>query len=327
MPALTRLNLRFVTPFKDSVVQYMIDHPVKIKDLHLDAPNLVTDDCWRQLFTKLGPHLQSLKLWNLDFAFDDETARIMCSNCTGLRRLKLKHLWKIGDPALKAISTLKSLEHLSLNLEQESLTEPLLHVIAELGRSLRSLSLEEFQLADDRLLQHIHDHCHRLSKLRLTKNAIYTDKGLAELFRGWRNPPLTFVDLRSLRDVDMTNPAGPLEPVGLASDAFISLMEHSGSKLGALNIASCRHVSHAAFEKVFSADKKYPELKFLDVSFQGAIDDFLVQCIFRSCPALTRLVVFGCFRIREVVIPKGVVLIGTVGAKVMIDGIAQKETV
>lgn len=326
MPALTRLNLRFVTPFKDSVIQYMIDRDLKLKDLHLDAPNLVTDDSWRQLFMKLGLQLQSLKLWNLDSAFDDETVKIMCSNCTGLRRLKLKHLWKIGDPALETIANLKSLEHLSLNLERETSPQPLLRVVAAVGPHLRSLSLEQFQQADDKLLEHIHTHCHQLSKLRLTHNATFTDKGLTNLFRNWRNPPLKFVHLRSLRDVDMTNPSGPEEPIGLASDAFIALMEHSGSKLETLNIASCRHVSHAAFEKVFDANKQYPELKYLDLSFQGAIDDYLAQCIFRCCPALTRMVAFGCFRIREVVVPKGVALIGTVGAKLMVDGIAQKET-
>ena len=74
MPNLTRLNLRFVTPMKDRIFQYMMDRDMNIQDLHLDSPNLVTDEVWRQLFTRLGPRLRSLKLWNLDSAFDDEAS-------------------------------------------------------------------------------------------------------------------------------------------------------------------------------------------------------------------------------------------------------------
>ncbi|KAJ5818260.1 hypothetical protein N7474_003851 [Penicillium riverlandense] len=319
MPGLTRLNLRFVTPFKDAVFEYMLDRDLKIQDLQLDSPNLVSNGCWRQLFMKLGPQLQTLKLWNLDWAFDDETAEIMCNNCTGLRRLKLKHLWNLGDAALKSISSLKSLEHLSLNLKQETTNEPLLHMVSQLGPNLRTLSLEEFQQADDQLLQSIHDHCHHLSKLRLTSNAIITDRGLADLFRDWKNPALTSVDFHALRDVDTGNPAGPPEPIGLASDGFKALMEHSGSKLETLNIASCRHITHAAFEEVFSEKKRYPALKSLDISFQVAVDDYVAQCIVRCCPALTKLVVFGCFGIRDLRIHRGVAPIGLVTAKVTVD--------
>lgn len=327
MPALTRLNLRFVTPMKDRIFEYMMDRDMNVQHLHLDSPNLVTDACWRQLFTQLGPRLQSLKLWNLDSAFDDETIQVLSKSCTCLQRLKLKYLWKIGDEALEVISAMKNLEHLSLHLIRETQPEPLLRVIAEVGPKLRSLSLEEFTLADDRLLQHIHEHCHKLFKLRVTSNATFTDKALAELFRNWSNPPLRFVDFQKLRDVDMVNPSGPEEPVGLASDGFIALMGHSGSRIETLNISSCRHISHKAYEEVFDESKEYPELRYLDISFNGVVDDYLLQCIFRCCPALTRLVVFGCFKIRDVGVPKGIAVIGTVGAKLTVDGITQKEIV
>lgn len=327
MPALTRLNLRFVTPMKDRIFEYMMDRDMNIQHLHLDSPNLVTDACWRQLFTQLGPRLKSLKLWNLDSAFDDETIQVLSKSCTNLQRLKLKYLWKIGDEALEALSTMRNLEHLSLHLIRETQPEPLLRIIAEVGPKLHSLSLEEFTLADNRLIRHIHEHCHRLFKLRVTNNATYTDKALAELFHDWSNPALKFVDFQKLRDVDMANPSGPEEPVGLASDGFKALMEHSGSRIETLNISSCRHISHQAYEEVFSESKEYPELRYLDISFNGVVDDYLLQCILRCCPALTRLVVFGCFKIRDVRVPKGIAVIGTVGAKLVVDGITQKEIV
>ncbi|KAJ5780850.1 hypothetical protein N7457_006010 [Penicillium paradoxum] len=327
MPHLTRVNLRFTTPMKDRIFHYMIERDMEIKDLHLDGPNLVTDACWRQLFMKLGHRFLSLKLWNLDSAFDNETAQVMCLHCPNLHRLKLKFLHKLGNEMLEGISKLKSLQHLSLRFlkETEIETEHLLQIIACVGSQLRSLSLEEFEFVDDRLLQHVHEHCHHLTKLRLTLNSTFTDKGLAALFTGWSNQALTYVDLNSLRDVDMTNPAGPAEPIGLASDGFIALMEHSGSKIQHLNMASCRHISYKAFEQVFAENKLYPNLKYLDISFSTVADDYLTQCIFRCCPALQRLIVFACFKIRDIHIPRGLALIGTVGATIRIDGITQIE--
>ncbi|KAJ5919034.1 hypothetical protein N7466_009977 [Penicillium verhagenii] len=327
MPALTRLNLRFVTAMKDPVFEYLMDRDTKIQDLHLNSPNLVTDTCWRQLFTKIGPQLQSLKLWNLDSAFDDETAEVMSKNCINLRRLKLKYLDKLGDKTIEAISTMKTLQHLSLHLTRETKPEPLLQAIAHLGPNLYSLSLESFQLADDRLVQHIHEHCRELSKLRIADNAIITDKAMADLFRGWSNPGLRFVDFSGLRDVDMANPHGPSEAVGLASGGFIALMEHSGLKLQNLKVTSCRHISHAAYEEVFAENKRYPELKSLDLAFNAPVDDYIIQCIFRCCPALKKIVVFGCLKIRDLRVPKGVAVIGTLGAKLTVDGVAQKEIV
>ncbi|KAJ5408228.1 hypothetical protein N7509_002111 [Penicillium cosmopolitanum] len=326
MPDLTKLNLRFVTPMKDHIFEYMIENNKSIRDLHLDSPNLVTDDCWREVFVKMGPRLQSLKLWNLDAAFDDKTAEVMCENCTGLERLKLKYIAKIGDGALKGIASLKTLKHLSLCFMQETEPEPLLHVISSIGPNLRSLSLEDFKNADDPLIQSIHDNCHSLTKLRFAKNDLCTDKALASLFQNWSNPPLTYVDLHRVRDVDMSNPAGPPEPVGLASDGFIALMEHSGSRIQSLNVSSCRHISREAYETVFAENKQYPHLRHLDISFNGPVDDYIAQCILRCCPALTKFVVFACFKIRELKVNKGVAVIGTIGAKLTVEGIVQAET-
>lgn len=326
MPDLTKLNLRFVTPMKDHIFDYMLENNKSIRDLHLDSPNLVTEDCWRRVFITMGPQLRSLKLWNLNAAFDDKTAEVMCENCTGLERLKFKYIAKIGDGALEAISKLKALKHLSLCLLQETETEPLLKIISSVGSNLRSLSLEDFANADDSLLHSIHENCHNLTKLRFTRNDLVTDKALAALFQDWNNPPLTYVDFHEVRDVDMSNPAGPPEPVGLASDGFVALMEHSGSKIQSLNVSSCRHISREAYETVFAENKQYPHLRHLDVSFNGPVDDYIAQCILRCCPALTKFVIFACFQVRDLKVNKGVAVIGTIGAKLTVEGIVQSET-
>lgn len=322
MPSLTQINLRFAGQLKDNVLEYMMDRNPQIKNLQLDATNLVSDTCWRRVFQKYGQQLESIKLSNLDFCLDDESVTEMCKHCTGLRRLKLKQCWKTGDESLKAIAGLKWLEHLSLTFVQETEKDRLGGIIANTGSSLRTLSLEGFHNADDSVLELIHSRCHSLYKLRFSDNAVCTDKGFSHLFQNWGNTPLEFVDLSSTRDVDKSNPDGPEEAIGLAPKGFVALMNHSGAGIQKLNISSCRHISHAAFEEVFSEGKQYPHLKELDVSFQPVMDDYLIGCIFRSCPAIKKVVAFACFNVREVRVPTGVALIGGLRAQdpIVVEG-------
>ncbi|KAI9370498.1 hypothetical protein BJX61DRAFT_515411 [Aspergillus egyptiacus] len=310
MPALTHVNLRFAGQLKDSVIDYMIDRNLAIKHLQLDAANLVTDSRWRQVFQKLGGQLETLRLSNLDFSLDDETVEVMCSCCRGLRRLKLTNCWKVSDPSLQAISTLSSLEHLSLSPIKEVKTETLVELLSTIGSNLRTLSLKSFSLADGRLLEVVHDTCKHLSKLRFSDNSSCTDKGFVKLFENWSNPPLEIIDFSSTRDIDNSNPDGPPDAIGLASSGFIALMRHSGSAVRKLNIASCRHISYAAFDEVFAEGKTYPNLKELDVSFHTVMDDYLVGRIFKCCPAIQKIVAFACFNVREARVPRGVALIG-----------------
>ncbi|KAL4933613.1 DNA repair protein Rad7, protein [Aspergillus undulatus] len=315
MPALTSVNLRFAGQLKDNVIDYMLDRNLNIQHLQLDAANLVSDLRWRQVFQKFGNKLETLRLSNLDFSLDDQTVEVMCNSCTGLRRLKLSQCWKMSDRSLQAISTLPSLEHLSLNMIKETVPENLLELVAKVGSNLRTLSLQGFPTADDTLLEAIHDKCTHLTKLRFSENSTCTDKGFTKLFENWSNPPLEIVDLSSMRDVDNTNPDGPTDATGLASNGFIALMRHSGSSIRKLNIASCRHVSYAAFEEVFAEDKTYPNLRELDVSFHTVMDDYLMGRIFRSCPAIRHVIAFACFNVREARVPKGASLIGGLRAQ------------
>ncbi|KAE8378238.1 hypothetical protein BDV26DRAFT_262032 [Aspergillus bertholletiae] len=322
MPTLTDVNLRFAGQMKNEVVEYLLRRDLRLRHLQLDAANLVSDSHWRLLFEKLGPQLETLKLSNLDFSLDDETIETMCRNCTNLRRLKLKQCWKVGHGSLQAFSSLTLLEHLSLDLVRETENDNILEVISTVGPRLYTLSLEGFPNADNCLLETIHDKCRFLSKLRLSGNIVCTDEGFAKLFTEWENPPLEYVDFSSTRDVDSLNPDGPGDAIGLASDGLIALMDHSGPAIRKLNISSCRHVSRAAFEEIFSESKVYPNLKELDVSFHTVMDDYLVGRILQCCPIIKKLVAFACFNVRDVRIPVGVALIGGLKAQdtVVVEG-------
>lgn len=316
MHNLEDVNLRFAGQMKDPILRYMMEHNRKIKCLQLGAANLITDDCWRDLFRTFGPQLESLKISEMNDSMDDETMQVLVSHCNKLSRVKFKKCFKLSETAPALLSSLRRLQHLSLSVSYDAPPSVLENLIGSVGATLQTLSLEGMYEADDSVLTAIHKSCHQLKKLRFTDNSLCSDAAFTSLFSGWSNPPLRFIDLNSNRYVDNANPDGPIDaPTGFASSGFQAMMAHSGLKLERLNIASCRHVDHQSMSSVFNGKKQYPHLAHIDISFLPTVDDFLVSSIFRSCPRLTKLVVFGCFRVKSVQIPKGVAVVGMPNAQ------------
>lgn len=320
VPRVQTLNLRNSGQFKDEVIDYILERNIPIQHLQLAAPNLVSDAKWQEFFRRRGSHLDSLKLSGLDYAMDDHTVSQMVEHCPNLRRLKLKECFKVGDPSLDAISRMKKLEHLSLRLKLPTSASSLASLIAQIGYSLRTLSLERFDNADDSVLKTIHTTCNQLSKLRFTLNDFCTDAGFVSLFSDWSNPPLAFADLSSNRDLDYANPDGPTDAIGLASNGFRALIKHSGSRLERLDISSCRHITYEAFSEIFDGATQYPYLRDMNISFLTRVDTPILAGVFRSCPQLTKVTAFGCFNIRDVEVPAGLALIGVPNAQ---DSIVQ----
>lgn len=309
------LNLRNAGQFKDEVVDYILERHVPLKNLQLEAANLVSDEKWKALFEQNGDLLESLKLAWLDYSMDDDTFMHLVSFCTNLKRLKLKKCFRLSDPALGAISGLRKLEHLSLRFPQATSAPALADLIASTGSNLRTLSLENFVEADDIVLDSIHSSCTRLEKLRFSENDYCTDAGFTALFNDWANPPLSFVDLSSNRSIDYTTPDGPEDPTGLASAGFEALMNHSGPRIERLDISSCRHITYQAFASVFDGIKQYPFLKDINIAFLTRIDSAILAGIFRSCPLMAKITAFGCFNATSVAVPKRVALIGVPNAQ------------
>ena len=315
VPNLSTLNLQCAGQFKDEVFNYILERNITLRHLQLYAANLVSDVKWREFFDKRGKYLETLKLSWLDYSMDDETVAHLAKGCPNLKRLKMKKCFKVGEQAFEVIGSLGNLEHLSLHLIQPIACLYIVALINTVGPKLRTLSLEKFEHANDAVLEAIHSHCAQLSKFRFTENDYCTDAGFVSLFTDWINPPLTFIDLSSNRDLDYTNPDGPKEPVGLASEGFKALMKHSGSRLERLNISSCRHITHEAFSKVFDGVKQYPYLKDINISLLTKIDTTIVAGMFKSCPRLTKLTAFACFNVKDVIVPTGVALIGVPNAQ------------
>lgn len=323
-PNVKRLSLRNCCQFKDSNIDYMNEKAKALVDIQLLGANLVSDDKWAELFIARGQDLKSFRVEWLDAAFDDQAVEALTTFCPNLERLKLERCKRIGEESLDAIARLQNLKHLTLRFHQEVSHEKLISLINSVGANLYTLCLEHFLDANsdptDDVLEAIHNTCRRLRKFRFTENNECSDAGYVNLFSNWDNPPLHYIDINSTRDLDNTNPEGPEDyPIGLASDGFREMMSHSGQRLEFLDISSCRHISHATFAEVFDGQRHYPYLREINLSFCPVVDTQIIAGIFRSCPIVKKVVTFGCFQVADVVVPRGIVLIGAPRAQDQIE--------
>jgi DNA repair protein RAD7 len=330
VPTVKHLRLRNAIQFKNTVMDHLLGTMVELETLSLHGSNLIDDERWNRFLTEKGSHLRALKVYYTDGHFGDEQLELLAKACPNLERLKISHNQKVTEKGVGQIKHLQDLKHLSLELYKQldgfDGEFAIMDVIECVGPGLRTLSLETINKLSNVILQFIHESCKNLSKLRLTDNQSFTDEAFAELFANWLNPPLVYLDLHKCRHIDSSEPRENPYKFGLGSAGFEALMAHSGSTLKHLNVHSCRHISLEAFEKVFAEDKKYLELKEIDVSFCQAVNDFVVGCIFRSCPNLKTLKVFGNFGVRNVRVPKGKILIGVPNALGMqIEGTEEDE--
>ncbi|TKA74832.1 hypothetical protein B0A55_05928 [Friedmanniomyces simplex] len=332
VPNIKKLVLSNTCQMKDKSMDYMLERCHELRHISMYAANLVSEEMWYRLFREAGSKLEVIKLKWLDAAFEDEAVREMVNCCPNLERLKLKLCRRLGQDSVDYIAQLPALKHLSLQIGREVSNDTLVNLIEQRGPHLETLSLEKFLDADDTVLEAIHDHCTHLAKLRLSENDTCTDAAFAALFTAWANPPLSFADFNSTRDVDNNNPTGPEdEPIGLASAGFTALMAHSGPSLKHLDIASCRFIELSAFIDVFNGAQSYPALEYINLSFCNRVDTSVVAGIFKSCPSLKRVVAFGCFDVQDVVVPGGIALIGVPRAQDAIEqfgvGIGVEEAI
>lgn len=307
---LKKLKIRNAIQFKDEVMEYLMGRHLNLESLYLYGANLLAEDRWIEFLAAKGKHLNALQIGYTDKHLNDNVVASLKDHCPSLTRLKICHNQQVSNKGVEHIADLKNLEHLGLQFVTETATEPYVHVIEKIGKQLRTFSIRNVPHVDDRLLDAIHENCTSLTKLRIQDSEVMTDAGFARLFKGWKNKPLTFIDLKKCRHVDASKPRENAHLTGLCSDGFKALMGHSGRKLKHLNVHACRHISRETFEEVFDLDKEYPELLKMEISFCEQVTDLIVGRIFRTCPKLKELNVFGCMKLKEVVVPKGRILVG-----------------
>lgn len=326
VPKVKNLRLRNAIQFKNKVMDHLLATTVELESLSVHGANLIDDERWNSFLAQKGSHLKALKVYYTDGHFGDEQLELLPKLCPGLDRLKISHNQKVTDKGIAHIANLANLQHLSLELYKPTSSPPYVDIINGIGPHLRTLSLATVLSIDDSVLEAIHENCQHLVKLRITDNEVLTDEAFAHLFTNWHNPPLTYIDLHKCRHIDAADPRENPDGIGLCSLGFEALMAHSGSSLKYIDINSCRHISRESFEAVFAPGKLYPELTNMNLSFCRNVNDFVVGCIFRTCPKIKTLEVFGNFGVREVRVPKGKILIGVPNAMGMqIEGTEEGE--
>ncbi|KAL2259811.1 hypothetical protein VTK26DRAFT_6375 [Humicola hyalothermophila] len=318
VPGLKRFKVRNAIHFKDEVADYLISRHIELEHLYLHGANLLSDTKWKELLERKGHSLRSLQVYWTDKHFGDEILSLLPTTCPSLTRLKVCHNQQVTGAGLAALAALPALRHLSLDLRNEVHPDVYVSLIAQVGAGLETLSLARVPGVDNTVLDAIHAHCRSLRKLRITDSEEVTDAGFVRLFDGWANPGLVFVDLQKCRQLDSARPRENPDGLGLCSGGFRALMAHSGCALRQLNVHGCRHIERAAFEGVFSQDKAYEGLEKLEISFCEEVTDFVVGRIFRSCPNLRELNVFGCMKVRDVRVPRGRILVGVPNARGMV---------
>lgn len=317
-PKLRRFKARSAIQFKDEVMDYLLTRDTNLEYFYLHGANLLREDKWHAFLNEKGGNLRGLQVYYTDLHFGDETIALLQHTSPNLTRLKVENNQKVTGAGVEAAGDLPNLQHLGFQLQHEIHSPSVVKALTKCGSQLHTLSLKIMPLLNDTVLQSIHDHCHTLTKLRITDSEHMTDQGFANFFNNWKNPPLDYVDLQKCRHMDSTRARDNPDEVGLCDQGFKALMAHSGSKLRILNVHACRHISQQAFEEVFAEDITYPELVDLEISFCEHVTDFVLGSIFRSCPKIKKVNVFGCMKVREVVVPRGVVLIGVPNAQGMV---------
>ncbi|EDO00199.1 hypothetical protein SS1G_03059 [Sclerotinia sclerotiorum 1980 UF-70] len=310
VPSIKSLRIRSGVQFKDKVMEHLLATTINLEHLSLSGSNLISDDYWNRYFIEKGSHLKTFKVYYTDGQFGDDQIELITESCPQLTRLKISHNQKATDAGIEHISRISTLQHLGLELQKKTSSKPYVEILGSIGPQLQTLSLGQVHAIDDSVLNAIHDNCQNINKLRITDNNVMTDAGFAHLFINWYNPPLSFIDLSKNRHLDASVPKDNPDNIGLCSLGFEALMAHSGTTLRYLDINSCRHISLQSFEKVFSLEKQYPELQEMNISFCAEVNDFVVGSIFRTCPKLKKLIIFGNFKVRDVRVPKGRILIG-----------------
>jgi len=321
LPRLRHLKIKNAIQFKDEVMAYLIDRDIELESLYLYGANLLSEEMWNRFLKEKGTSLQSFRVYFTDRYFGDSTLALLPKHCPNLKRVKFRHIQDVTGAGVKALAQVETLEHLGLQLKHTVHPDVYVHVINEIGANLRTFSIQMALTADNTILDALHARCRNLAKLRVNDSEEMTDEGFVRLFRDWANPGLRFLDLSKCRQLDSVKPRENPDKVGLCSEGFRALMEHSGKTLQHLNVHACRHISREAFEDVFGPDKVYPNLTELEISFCEEVNDFIVGSAFRSCPNLRQMNVFGCMKVKDVRVPRGKILVGVPNALGMvIDG-------
>jgi DNA repair protein RAD7 len=201
--------------------------------------------------------------------------------CPNVTELRLKEIGRLDDTFLPYISSFQKLEELDLSSPSASCSEDgMIALLEKLGERLRHLDLSDHdELGDDFLKHGIQKYAPNLVSLRLDNLPALTDEGVVSFFHEWRPSVLSTLSIARAPNV--------------GTQALPALLDCAGSTLSALSINSWRETTAEALSRIGEAR----ELRTLDVSWNRAIDNFVVKAIMDGCPKLEEIRCWGCNRV------------------------------
>jgi len=221
--------------------------------------------------------------------------RTLANSCReSLEALRLREVGKLDDEFLKEIERIKGLKELDIAEPAASCSEnAVVGMMRAMGASLTKLDLSKHDLLTDEFLAcGLKPYTRVLESLALSYLPELTDRGVADFFEAWENPPLTSLSMARNHE--------------LGTDALNAVMKHSGARLEVLVVNGWKDVGEEALRMV---GRLGVELRRVDVGWCREMDDFVVKSWMGmddeqqrrgeliGCRKLEELKVWGCNRI------------------------------
>ncbi|EJD48337.1 RNI-like protein [Auricularia subglabra TFB-10046 SS5] len=283
-PNLQDLRLDMCGRINDTALQHWASHLSNLTRLELLGPFLVHSEVWVDFFKSKGAQLQYFLITQSP-RFDLASVEALADHCANsLTELRLAEVGKMSDEFLPHIARCGKLVSVDLSYPEKSLSaDAVTEFLAVLGPQLMRLCLSGNEELDDAVLsQAIQPHARQLRSLALATLPLLSDKGAADFFGAWENPPLERLDMSRCHE--------------LSSAALEAVLKHSGSSLQQLNINSWKDTDTDVLGTIA---QHTPKLQKINVGWCRGVDDFVVKSLLESCSQLQEIKVYGCNRLTE----------------------------
>ena len=243
----------------------------KLKHLSLAKTHRVSDQTVRLIpRTDCAATLQSVDLSWCSGATDKSVVEF--SRCPGLRELRLSHCRSVTRRSVRILAVrCPRLEVLDLNCIN-GMRDSLLEAIGQNCPYLKVLNIANGRSITDDGIEFIAEGCPRLEVLDLSWCVRVTDWAVSKIaanMRNLRELGLSETRVTDLAISELAQGCSKLEAIHLARCAHISdigvqnIIRHCSQRLTSLNLASCQNVSDVFVEKLI---EECPKLTCLDVS-------------------------------------------------------------
>lgn len=306
---LESLTLFMCGQFHNDNLKYFESNLIKLKELSLNGPFLISDRMWQDYFEGNGSNLTKFEIFNTH-RFGNDSLISLLENCgSNLTHLTLSRLDGLNSrpvyeliPQFLQPSTLKSLE-LSYPSSDDLITDDLIiNILAIAGETLESLNLDGCSGLTDRfIIEGVLRFCPNLTQLSLNYLSKLSDEAFAKAIEEYLS-----INSCGLTSVSLTQCSG------LGDKAIYSLFKFTSNTLVELNLNSVYDISKVFLAQVLGDDVdsskqvknsndpertykviNFPFLTTLDIGFVRSVDNEILELLSSKCKRLSILEIFG----------------------------------